>query len=532
MARHTPSSARRIGTAAASPAERLPAMPADLLSFPVVFQPGGRYSPHVKGNSAMGQEILTSHFSEEDFVRFKQRLAAETAALRQWFEGGRFVAADRVAGFELEAWLVDSSYRPRPLNERFLAAIDTEWVSPELSQFNVELNVAPEQLQGDALHRLEQNLSGTWNHCCEVASTLDADLVMIGILPSVREEQLTLDNMSRMKRYRALNEQIFRLRRGRPLQLDIVGREHLRTTHHNVMLESAATSFQIHLQVSPEHAARFYNASLVASAATVAVSANSPYLFGRDLWDETRIPLFEQAVEVGGYDGAVYGPLRRVSFGSGYVRDSLLECFEENYEHFPVLLPMHFDDTPKGLDTLDHLRLHNGTIWRWNRPLIGIDRDGKPHLRIEHRVAASGPTVADLIANAAFYYGLVHSLATMSEAPEHSLSFSQARDNFYAAARQGLDAHVGWLGDKRGLLRGLILDELLAMARNGLQLLDLDTNDIHRYLGIIEARVRRGRNGAHWQRGFAKRNGRDMLALTAAYAEHQHSGVPVHDWTV
>jgi hypothetical protein len=477
----------------------------------------------------MGQEIRSARFSERDFVRYEQRLRDETRLLQQWFADGAFAAVGRVGGFELEAWLVDRECLPAPFNEAFLERIHSEWVSPELSRFNVELNGAPQPLCGVALEALHEELSGIWNASCEVARELGADLIMTGILPSVREEELTLDNMSPMKRYRALNEQVLRLRGGQPLVLDIAGREHLRTTHHDVMLESATTSFQIHLQVDPADAVRCYNASVIASAATVAVAANSPYLFGVDLWDETRIPLFEQAVAVGGFDGAVRGPLRRVSFGSGYARDSLAECFVENCEHFPVLLPMTTDAPP---ERMEHLRLHNGTIWRWNRPLIGFEADGRPHLRIEHRVVPGGPTVLDMIANCAFYFGLVQYLAHLQPAPEQVIGFTEARDNFYAAARLGLQASVTWLDGERGGLRALVLDQLLPLARVGLQMLELEPAHIRRYLGIIEERVRCGQTGAVWQRRYVAAHGRDMQALTRAYAERQHSGRPVHQWQV
>jgi len=477
----------------------------------------------------MGQEISSSEFSAADFEAFKLRLGRETELLEAQLRDGGFAGDAKVAGFELEAWLVDRHWLPAPLNDVFLERVATDWVSPELSRFNVELNVDPQELRGSALSRLHDRLAETWNHCCAVAAGLDADLIMIGILPSLVESELTLSNMSRMKRYRALNEQVFRLRQGRPLQLDIHGREHLRTLHHDVMLEAATTSFQLHLQVAPEQAMRYYNASLIASAATVAVSANAPFLFGMDLWDETRIPLFEQAVEVGGIAGAGQGPLRRVSFGSGYARASLAECFRENLEHFPVLLPMLMDE-PQA--QFAHLRLHNGTIWRWNRPLVGFDDRGRPHLRIEHRVMAGGPTVLDMIANSAFYYGLVHYLAGLKAPPERTLDFSTSRDNFYEAARLGLEARIGWFDGARMGLRSLILDQLLSLARVGLQSLEIDAADIHAFLGIVEARVRSGQNGAAWQRRYAAAHGRDMEALTAAYAERQHSGRPVHEWGV
>jgi hypothetical protein len=274
-------------------------------------------------------------------------------------------------------------------------------------------------------------------------------------------------------------------------------------------------------------AVRYYNAAQIVSAPMVAASVNSPYLFGKDLWDETRIPLFEQSVEVGGFAGASRGPVRRVSFGTGYAKESLYECFVENQEHFPVLLPIAFE-APDA--QMRHLRLHNGTIWRWNRPLIGFDEDGTPHLRVEHRVLPAGPTVTDSIANAAFFYGLVHALATRDVAPEFELPFATARDNFYAAARDGLDAQLTWLDGRKRPVSSLLLDQLIPLARYGLGLLEIDAADRDLYLGIVKARLRNGCTGASWQRAYVARYGSDMQALTEAYYQRQQSGLPVHDW--
>jgi hypothetical protein len=335
--------------------------------------------------------------------------------------------------------------------------------------------------------------------------------------------------MSDLRRYRALNEQVLRLRDGRPLELDIQGRDRLKTLHGDVMLESATTSLQLHLKVHPRHAVRAYNVAQVVSAPMVALAANSPFLFRYDLWDETRIPLFEQSVAVGGIAGASHGPLRRVTFGSGYARGSLYECFLENQQHYPVLLPMRFHE---GVERMSHLRLHNGTIWRWNRPLIGFDYDGIPHLRIEHRVAPGGPTVADVIANAAFFFGLMQALTSADTPIENRIAFAQARDNFYAAARHGLNAQVSWGESRRGPLRALLLSELLPLASQGLAALEIDAADSEHYLGIVEARARRGATGADWQRAWVARHGPDMVALTEAYARHQEEGRPVHEWDV
>ena len=475
----------------------------------------------------MGQEIEESRFTPEDFVEYAKCLRRETELLGQWFRDGLFSARDRMGGFELEAWLVDDAVRPAPVNDTFLKRLDNPMVVPELARFNVELNDHPQHLWGSALSRFEASLGSTWNQCRKTAADLQTQLLMIGILPTVQESELNQQNMSDLKRYRALNEQVLRMREGEPLELDIHGRQHLSTTHRSVMLEAATTSFQLHLKIHPRDAVHAYNAGIILSAPMVAATANSPYLFGHDLWDETRIPLFEQSVAVGGMADASHGPLRRVTFGSGYARESIMECFVENEQHYPVMLPMQFHD---GLEQMSHLRLHNGTIWRWNRPLIGFDYDGIPHLRIEHRVVPGGPTIVDAIANAALFFGLMQVLIDAVEPAEPRIPFATARDNFYAAARYGLDARITWYDGEKGTLRSLLLQQLLPQARSGLESLEIDRNDIERYLGVIEARLQSGQTGAAWQRAWVARHGDDMAAMTAAYLARQDAGRPVHAW--
>lgn len=476
----------------------------------------------------MGQEINKGHFNKQDFTCFSESLAKETSLLNKWFASGGLSSRPAVGGFEMEAWLVDRQAMPTPNNVAYLEQLANPLVVPELSKFNVELNGTPQVLHGDALRRLHTELQVTWQTCTDTAQQMGNYLVMTGVLPTIAEQDLTLANMSRMTRYRALNEQVMRMRQGRPLQLDINGREHLLSTHYDVMLESAATSFQIHTQVPLDKAVRYYNAAIIASAPMVAVSANSPFLFGKNVWEETRIPLFEQAVEVGGLGGAAFGPLKRVSFGSGYARDSVMEVFTENMEHFPVLLPVAFDSPA---DKLDHLRLHNGTIWRWNRPLIGFDDDGTPHLRIEHRAVSAGPSIVDAIANAAMYYGLSQALAERQAPLEWELDFAVARDNFYAAAKNGLQAKLHWQ-NKHVSAQSLLLEELLPLAHKGLQSLEIAREDIEDYLGIIEARVQTGKTGSCWQRQRAAQLGGDLRAMTEDYLGWQQRGLPVHEWSL
>lgn len=474
----------------------------------------------------MGQEIEGSRFTQADFQQFFDRLKQETELLDEFIRTGQFDNDRTVAGFELEAWLTDENCLPAPINETFLKRMNNSLVCPELASFNVEFNFTPQNLKGPALSVIEKEMRGLWQKGCQTADDLGGQLVMIGILPTAEDTHLNMANISSMNRFHALNEQVLRQRQSRPLELNIVGNDHLRSTHMDVMFESATTSFQIHLQVPLDLAVRAYNASIIASAVTVAISANSPYLCGKDLWAETRIPLFEQSVEVGGYEPAAHGPMRRVTFGSGYVNQSIFECFRENLDHYPILLPDHSDNPAK---EFSHVRLHNGTLWRWNRPLIGVE-DNNYHIRIEHRVVPSGPSVVDAMANAAFYYGLASHFIHSEIAPETLLPFNQARDNFYHAARHGLDATVVWLDTKKYKLRNLILEKLIDLAATGLQDSSVSAADISRYLEIIRNRTEKNLNGANWQRGFVSRYGKDMQSLTRAYIDRQNSGEPVHSW--
>ncbi len=470
----------------------------------------------------MGQSIQYTQFVESDFAAFRVRLELETALLAGWFAQGALERAEPTAGCELETWLVGPDLEPAARAESLLQRMDDPQVVPELAAFIAEINGNPVPLRGDVLSRLAAGLSETLTRCQVAASGLDARIAMIGILPTVRPAHLTAELMTPRPRYRALNERIMALRHKRPLQLDIQGRDRLTLEWQDVMLEAAATSFQIHIKVTPETSARAYNASKMLSGPLVAIGANSPYLFGRDLWDETRVPLFEQAVSVG-------GPVlqERVSFGFRYARESILETFQANVARYPVLIPQLMDEP---IENLAHLRLHNGTVWRWNRPLIGFDAPGRPHLRIEHRVLPAGPTLSDAIANAALYCGAVADLIADPQPLEQRLPFPDAFAGFYACAREGLAARIPWLDGQVRPVAEILGQDLLPRARRGLAALGTDRGEIAYWLGILEARLARGRNGASWQRAWVGRHGADMKGLVAAYLERQESGRPVHEW--
>jgi gamma-glutamyl:cysteine ligase YbdK (ATP-grasp superfamily) len=472
----------------------------------------------------MGQPITATAFSDQEFADFRERLRAETALLAQWFADDTFDRGEPTAGFELECWLVGPDLAPTPRVEEILARVDNPQVVPELATFIVEINGSPAPLRGDALSRLAVGLNATLQQCAAVAAGFDARVALIGILPTVTPANLTVASMTARARYRALNDRILALRHERPLRLRIAGREQLELEWQDVMLEAAATSFQVHLKVPPQAAARVYNASKILSGPLVAIGANSPYLFGRDLWDETRITLFEQAVSLG-------GPIleERVSFGFGYAQASIMETFQANLDRYPVLLPQCLDAPP---EQLAHLRLHNGTIWRWNRPLIGFDDAWRPHLRIEHRVLPAGPTVADCLANAALYLGAVSDLAQDPTPPEQRLHFAATRAGFYACAREGLAARIPWMDGHDRPVSDILTQDLLPRARRGLAAVGADRGEIEHWLGIIDARLERPRTGADWQRAWVERHGADMRGLVAAYLEHQRGGQPVHTWTL
>ncbi|AGA92356.1 hypothetical protein Thimo_3700 [Thioflavicoccus mobilis 8321] len=472
----------------------------------------------------MGQEIASSHFSDADFDTFGARLQHETDILAAWLAGGTLASGPLTVGFEMEIWLVDAGYSPAPLIEPFLHALDEPLVVPELATFNAEVNCAPRVLTGTVLTDLANDLFGIWRRCHGAATSLGAKTAMVGILPTVQPDDLALDNMTPRERYRALNDRILALRHGRPLVLDIDGEQPLHLERPDVMLEAAATSFQLHIKVPPELAARVYNISKILSAPMVAITANSPFLFGHRLWPETRIPLFEQAVAVG---GSVLG--ERVNFGFRYAQRSIMETFIANLSRYPILLPQ-LSDAPA--EQLAHLRLHNGTIWRWNRPLIGFDDDGRPHIRIEHRVIPAGPTLVDSIANAALYYGALKSLLDDPDPVEAALPFPYARANFYAAARQGLQASIHWLRGRPEPLGDVLQGDLLPRAHAGLAALGIPASERHRWLSIMAKRIAARQTGASWQQAWVARYGPQMSALLGAYLAEQDRGAPVHEWPV
>ncbi len=488
----------------------------------------------------MGRHDLPSGFTDEQLRAFMKAILADVHALERMLDEDRFESGVRRIGAEQEMFLVDRLGRAWCGAEAMMNTLAHPQFTYELAQFNLECNLLPQVFGGNCLSTMEAELVGLLKKARETARSLGNDIVLAGILPTLRRSDLTLASMVQNPRYLALNKAIAQLRGGE-FQFRIKGVDELEMTHDNVMLESANTSFQVHFQVGPKEFAKLYNVAQAITAPVLSVSTNSPVLLGRRLWRETRVALFQQSVDARSAAHQSRGRRPRVDFGDGWVRDSVLEIFREDIARFRAVLATDIDEDPEalldrgGVPNLTALRLHNGTVYRWNRACYGIS-EGKPHLRIEARAFPSGPSVLDEMANAAFFFGLMAAVSHEFEDVKKVMSFDDARGNFVAAARLGLQANLTWFHGREYAAQQLILDELLPMARAGLQSAKLDSADIDRYLGVIGERCRRGRTGARWvldslaAMGDKGTKDQRMVALVRAMQQRQGTGDPVHSW--
>jgi hypothetical protein len=486
----------------------------------------------------MGEDVAAQEFSRADRTLHREKVRRNLDVFARMLREARFDTDDPMTGLEVELNLIDEAGDPALRNTEALHAIADPDFQTELGRFNIEINVPPARLREGGLTTFEESLRASLNNAEERSSTVGAHQVMIGILPTLTAEHLNRSSISSNPRYALLNDQILHAR-GEDITISITGLEQLSTTADSIVPEAACTSTQFHLQTSPADFAAYWNASQAIAGVQLAVSANSPYLLGRELWRETRIPLFEQATDTRSEELKAQGVRPRVWFGERWIT-SVFDLFEENVRYFPALLPIVDDEDPVkvleagGTPTLAELRLHNGTIYRWNRPVYDIS-DGVPHLRVENRLLAAGPTVADIVANAAFYFGLVHSLAHSGRPLWSQMSFAAAEENFHAAARLGIDAQIFWPGVGQVPVTELVLRRLLPLAHAGLEAWGVPSAERERLLGIIEQRCLTGITGAEWFVDRMHRRSRmeryDALrATTLEYREAMHTNQPVHTW--
>jgi gamma-glutamylcysteine synthetase len=494
----------------------------------------------------MGRDVSAISVSQQDRRTYREKVGRCLDVFARMLRESRFDTEPRQVGLEIELNLVDGLGLPSMKNAEVLGAIAEPSWATELGQFNLEINVPPRPLVGDALAELERDVLSSLGRAGDRARQAGSHLVMIGILPTLRESDVGEHAMSPNPRYWMLNEQIFAAR-GEEMRISIEGVERLLTHIDTITPEAACTSVQCHLQVSPEAFGSYWNAAQAIAGVQVAVAANSPFLFGRELWRETRLILFEQATDTRPDELKHQGVRPRVWFGERWIT-SVFDLFEENLRYFPALLPLCDDEDPvAALDRgeapqLAELTLHNGTIYRWNRPVYAVD-DGLPHLRVENRVLPAGPTVTDIMANAAFYCGLVRSLAEAERPVWTQMSFKAAADNLVEGARRGIDAKLYWPGLGEVPVTELVLRRLLPMAFEGLERWGVDPADAKRLLGPIEQRCLFARTGATWQteaiqalssggrRADRPADRQEALRLmTLGYIERMRTNEPVHCW--
>jgi hypothetical protein len=495
----------------------------------------------------MGRVVSRTDLSARETYRTKVRRCLD--ALRRMVGEGRFAADELRIGVELELALVDEAMEPAMLNHAVLDRSASDLLTTELGRWNLEINLPPRTLPGTAACRLEDDVVSSIACADRSAAVVGATPVTIGILPTLGAEHLDSDKLTDDPRYDLLNRQMVDAR-GEPFRLDITAPSRAASTPERLVLdvdsiapEAACTSLQLHLQLTPETFPAHWNAAQAIAGVQVALAANSPFLLGHRLWAETRVPLFEQAVDVRPVELRNQGVRPRVWFGDRWA-SSVTDLFEENVRYFPALLPMVDDEDPLGtLDEgkapqLHELRLHSGTVWRWNRPVYDV-ADGVAHLRLENRVLPAGPTAVDAVANALFFYGLVRALVASEHPPWRSMTFDAAHDNFVAGARHGLDAELFWPGEGTVGVDRLVLDRLLPLAREGLRSWDVEPSVVDRYLAIIEARCRTGCTGASWQTQMVAALEKDgcprpvaMRRMLERYVANMSANRPVHSWPV
>lgn len=488
----------------------------------------------------MGEHNVSANRDPRQEQAFMKSMLAELAALEQMIEAGKIESGVRRIGAEQEMFLVDRAMRPAPLAMEVLKSAADDRLTTEIGKFNLEANLLPQMLAGQGLRRMEQEIEELVAIARRAAKDFGAEIVLTGILPTIRQSDLTIGNLTPNPRYHALNQAMQQLR-GEAFNAYIKGLDTLQLKHDNIMLEACCTSFQIHLQVGAGEFARLYNWSQAITAPLLALSANSPLFFGHRLWDETRIALFQHSTDERSNSRQLRSHPPRVSFGGSWIKHSVIEVFREEIARFRVLLTKDIDEDPlevlaRGeLPTLSALRLHNGTVWRWNRPCYGV-KDNVAHLRIEQRAMPAGPSILDEVANAAFFYGLMTALPAEFGEVDRLMSFDEAKSNFLAASRHGLKAQLTWLNGRDWPASKLLLEQLLPLAHKGLNQAGVDSEDISRYLNVIEERVSRDQTGSLWAlRSLAAmgEKGTSELrhhVLVERMIGNQRSGAPVHQW--
>jgi CBS domain-containing protein len=490
----------------------------------------------------MGEHNVEQHVDEKQSQVFMKALLEDLRALAFMLEDGRFESGVKRIGAEQEMFLIDRYLRPAPVSLEVLKKANDTRLTTEIARFNLEANLTPLKLENNCFSRMEQELAELIALARTSAATQNADVLLSGILPTLQKSDLTLDNLTPVARYHELDRGVIRLRGG-PLSIHIKGLDELHLTHDNIMMESCNTSFQVHFQSNAREFANHYNTAQAITAPVLAVAVNSPLLFGQRLWEETRVALFQHSTDERSRPQLARNQPTRVNFGDQWLKNSVVELFHDQITRFRPIMIAQPEENPFAVlargetPSLAALRLHNGTVWRWNRACYGV-MEGVPHLRIENRALPSGPTIVDEIANAAFFTGLMLAVPEAYGDIAMRMAFDDAKLNFFRAARHGLDAQFQWIDGQSHSASSLILDELVPLARQGLSNSRVASEDVDKYLGIIEERARSRQTGARWIMNSLSANGASAAKdvsrrrLTAEILVNQKQGSPVHRWPI
>jgi CBS domain-containing protein/gamma-glutamyl:cysteine ligase YbdK (ATP-grasp superfamily) len=488
----------------------------------------------------MGEHHVEDGADPSRLRAFMRAMLNDLRALERMLDAGAFEQGVRRLGAEQEMFLVDRHLSPAYVAQEVIEGASDPRLTTEIARFNLEANLTPRPLAGDCFRRLEEEVCEVVRVVREGARSLGAEVLLAGILPTLRNSDLRLEAITPNPRYLALNDAVMRARGGR-VHVHIKGVDEVNVASDNIMPLSSSTSFQVHVQAAPAEFASLYNAAQAITAPVLAAAVNSPLWLGNRLWQETRIAIFQHSVDGRSAAQQARGFPTRVGFGDRWLEGSVLELFREDIARFRVLLTAETEEDALevlargGVPRLKALQLHNGTVWWWNRACYGVT-EGAPHLRIENRVLPAGPTPLDEVANAAFFAGLLLALPAEYGEISRRLTFHDAKANFVNAARLGLGAQFTWVDGRTHTAGALILEHLLPLAREGLRSQGVDGADVERYLGAVEERVRSGQTGAQWAlRSFAslgQKGTRDMRqrALAEAMFDRQQTGEPVHRW--
>jgi CBS domain-containing protein/gamma-glutamylcysteine synthetase len=490
----------------------------------------------------MGKNTGKLYAGKKQLTRFMHLLINDIKALEKMLAADMFEKNIQRIGAEQELCLLDKAWRPAPMIMRVLEELKDDHFTTEHSQYNLEINLEPLEFTGNCFSKLENSLKRHLSKVEKAVKRLNGEIILVGILPTIRRSDLKIENLTPLKRYHLLGD-IMRKLRGGPFEFRIEGADELITKHDSIMFEGCNTSFQVHFQVSPDAFVNSYNWAMAISGPVLAACTNSPILLGKRLWHETRIALFQQSVDSRSSIDDLREKSSRITFGNSWVRKSIAEIFQEDIARYRVVIGTEIkEDSLKSLDkgkipALEALQTHNGTVYKWNRACYGIT-DGKPHLRIENRILPAGPTVVDEIANAAFWLGLMNGIPKKYDDVAGAMEFDIAKLNFTRAAQTGIESHFRWFGGKLVAADKLIFNELLPISRDGLEKARIAPEEIDHFLGIVEERVRRKRTGAKWiLNSFANLRKQNEIyeacvAITAGIVHRQKIGDPVSKWTL